>query len=237
MRKRFIAIATTLVALVLAVPATAHEQGTWILRGGAGMVSPKSDNLDFGTTNLEDGTVIENSYIQVDDGSSLILSGTYMLYDNWAVDILGAWPFEHDIDLTGTVNGSSVSVPIGSTKHLPPTVSLQYHFAPDATFQPYVGFGVNYTMFSSESVDQAVQDAAGLLAIKLEDSSGYAAQVGADWVFGDKWLLNVDVRYIQIKSELLITVDDGGNIIENIPVPGRVEINPWVFGVSVGYRF
>ena len=237
MRRKLNWIAAALVALIFAVPAAAHEQGTWILRGGAGMVSPQSDNLDFGTVNLEDGTVVENSYIQVDDGSSLILSGTYMLYDNWAIDILGAFPFEHDIDLTGTVEGSAGSVPIGSTKHLPPTISLQYHFSPEAAFQPYVGFGVNYTIFSSESVDQATQDASGLLAIELKDSSGFAAQVGADGVFGDNWLLNIDVRYIQIESELLITVDDGGNFIENLAVPGRVEINPWVYGVSVGYRF
>lgn len=237
MRRKLYLSAAAVAAMILAVPAVAHEQGTWILRGGAGMVSPKSDNLDFGTVVLVDGTVIENSYIQVDDGSSLILTGTYMLYDNWAIDILGALPFEHDIDLTGTVEGSPVTVPTGSTKHLPPTISLQYHFSPDATFQPYVGFGVNYTIFSSEKVNQTVQDAAGLLAIELKDSSGFAAQVGADWVFGDNWLLNVDVRYIQIESELLITVDDGGNVIPGLPVPGRVEINPWVYGVSVGYRF
>lgn len=237
MRRKLSLAAAVLVAMTLALPAAAHEQGTWILRGGAGMVSPKSNNLDFGTTNLEDGTVIENSYIQVDDGSSLILSGTYMLYDNWAIDILGAFPFEHDIDLKGTVDGSSVAVPIGSTKHLPPTISLQYHFFPDAAFQPYVGFGVNYTIFTSEKVDAAVQEAASLLAIKLDDSSGFAAQVGADLVFGEKWLVNIDVRYIQIQSKLLITVDDGGNVIPNIPVPGHVEINPWVYGVSVGYRF
>lgn len=237
MRRKLYLAAAALAATTLAVPAVAHEQGTWILRGGAGMVSPKSDNLDFGTVVLVDGTVIENSYIQVDDGSSLILSGTYMLYDNWAIDILGALPFEHDIDLTGTVEGSPVRVPTGSTKHLPPTISLQYHFSPEATFQPYVGFGVNYTIFFSEKVNAVVQDAAGLLDIELKDSTGFAAQVGADWILGEKWLVNIDVRYIQIESELLITVDDGGNIIEGLAVPGRVEINPWVYGVSVGYRF
>ena len=57
MRSKLYWAATALVALVVAMPAAAHEQGTWILRGGAGMVSPKSDNLDFGTVNLEDGTV------------------------------------------------------------------------------------------------------------------------------------------------------------------------------------
>ena len=61
-----------------------------------------------------------------------------MMTDNWAVELLAAYPFEHDIYL---VDGPEV----GSTKHLPPTVSLQYHFMPDSTFQPYLGAGVNYT--------------------------------------------------------------------------------------------
>ncbi len=237
MRSKLGMVATMLVALALAAPAAAHEAGQWVVRAGAGTVAPKSGNLGFGDVNLADGSVITGSSIEVDDGTSLVLSATYMIHDNWAVDILGALPFEHDIDLVGTLNGSSVTVPLGSTKHLPPTVSLQYHFKPDAAFQPYVGVGVNFTLFSSESVNQQVQNDASLLEIELEESSGLALQVGADWMFGDNWLANLDVRWIQIRSNLRITVDDAGTIISGIDVPGLVEIDPWVYSLSVGYTF
>ena len=236
MRIKLSLVATSIVALLLAMPASAHEAGTWIFRGGAGTVAPKSDNLELGDVTLLDDSVVENSFIEVDDGTSLVLGATYMIHDHWAVDILLAAPFEHDIDLTGTLDGSGVSVPLGSTDHLPPTVSFQYHFAPDATFQPYVGVGVNYTLFSSESVTQQVRDALGLVDIELEDSSGPAAQLGADWVIGDKWLINFDLRWILIESNLFVTIDDNGST-SVLEVPGQVEINPWVYSLNVGYRF
>ncbi len=236
MKSKFVLFASLLAAAALAVPAMAHEGGTWIVRGGAGMVSPKSGNLAFPDVDLGDGDTVTNASIEVDDGTSLVLSATYMINDNWAVDILGAWPFEHDIDLTGTVNGTAVTAPIGSTKHLPPTVSLQYHFAPESAFQPFVGLGVNYTMFMSESVTSDAQDI-GLVDIELEDSTGIAAQVGADWVFNDNWLVNFDVRWIQIRSNLLLTIDDGTTVTSGIDVPGNVEIDPWVFAINVGYKF
>ena len=237
MRSNLGRIAALLAALAMAVPATAHEAGTWILRVGYGMVSPKSDNLDFGETTLTGGGVIPDSYLEVDDGSSLVLSATYMIHDNWAIDILAAAPFEHDIDLKGTLDGAPFSAPVGTTDHLPPTLTLQYHFSPEAAFQPFVGVGVNHTLFFSESVSQVARDAVGLVDFELEDSYGPAFQVGADWAFGNNWLVNFDLRWIMIRSTLNITVDDGGTIISGITVPGQVEIDPWVFGVNVGYSF
>ena len=177
MKSKLGLVAAFTVALSLAMPAVAHESGKWVLRAGAGVVSPKSNNFGLGDVDLGDGSTAVNSRIEVDDGTSLVLGATYMMNANWAIDILAAAPFEHDIDLAGSVNGSSISAKIGSTKHLPPTVSLQYHFAPEAVFQPYVGLGVNYTLFSSESVTSTAE-AAGIAAIRLDDSFGAAAQLG-----------------------------------------------------------
>jgi len=204
--KRFsIVFAAALAALLLAVPASAHESGTWIARAGVGTVQPESKNLDLGAA----------GFIEVDDGTSLTLTLTYMFSQNWAFDVLAAWPFSHDITLGG--------LEVASTDHLPPTFSVQYHFMPDAKFQPYVGAGLNYTTFFST-------DTTGPLAgtkLDLDDSFGLALQVGADIEINEKWLVNVDFRYIDIETDARL---DGAKL-------GTVAINPWVYALAVGYRF
>jgi outer membrane protein len=179
--------------------------------------------------------------VQVDDGTSLTLSFTYMFTENWAFDVLAAWPFKHDIDIEATITDNILAVsetgavPFGEVEHLPPTFSVQYHFAPDAEFQPFVGLGLNYTMFVSEDLDSAWPDL-GVTDFSLDDSFGVAAQIGADWMFSDQWLLNFDLRWINIEADLSGTVDDGVNPPETGEL-GTVEIDPWVFAINLGYRF
>ena len=209
---KYLLVAGALLALA-ASPALAYEAGTWILRAGVGVVAPDSDNL----------VVDPDTIVQVDDGTSLTLMGTYMFSPNWAFDILASWPFSHDIKLAGTK--------IAETEHLPPTFSMQYHFLPDGTFQPYVGAGVNYTTFFNSDVTQVLTDALGITDIDLDDSFGLALQFGGDFLLGDRWLLNVDVRWIDIESDL--TASDGISSEE----VGTVKIDPWVYSVNVGFRF
>lgn len=236
MKRPFVVLTSMLLGVVFATPALAHEAGQWILRGGVGVVMPKDNNLTLPTISLPPLTI--DATVQVDDGTSLTLTGTYMFTKNWAFDILAAWPFKHDIDLDATIDDGtgpvSGSVPFGEVKHLPPTFSIQYHFSPDAKFQPFVGLGLNYTTFSGEKLNQDVVDA-GITSFSLDDSFGAAAQVGADWLLSGQWLVNFDVRWIQIESDLTATVDDGtGPVTGEL---GKVTIDPWVFAVNVGYRF
>jgi outer membrane protein len=237
MKRPFSVILSVLLAVAFATPALAHEAGQWILRGGVGTVMPKDDNLTLPEIAIDPLTI--NATVQVDDGTSLVLSATYMITENWGFDILAAWPFSHDIDLDATISDGvtteSGSVPFGEVEHLPPTFSLQYHFAPGAEFQPFVGFGLNYTTFMSEKLDAAVVEA-GIVDFSLDDSFGVAVQFGADWMFSDQWLVNFDVRWINIEADLKGTIDDG----VNAPVTGElgtVEIDPWVFAINLGYRF
>jgi len=236
MKRPFVVLTSILLGVVFATPALAHEAGQWILRGGVGVVMPKDNNLTLPTISLPPLTI--DATVQVDDGTSMTLTGTYMFTENWAFDILAAWPFKHDIDLDATIDDGTGPVsgraPFGEVKHLPPTFSVQYHFSPDAKFQPFVGLGLNYTTFSGEKLNQDVVDA-GITSFSLDDSFGVAAQVGADWLLSGQWLVNFDVRWINIESDLTATVDDGTG-----PVSGKlgtVKIDPWVFAVNVGYRF
>jgi outer membrane protein len=181
--------------------ATAMEQGDWLIRIGASNVDPKSNNHEL---------------VSVDSATSATFNFTYMMTANWAVEVLAAYPFEHDIYL---VDGPEV----GSTKHLPPTVSLQYHFLPDSTFQPYIGAGVNYTTFFSEELYGPLEGN----KLSLDDSWGLAGEIGADFMLGDAWFLNVSARFIDINTDAKVN----GEII------GEVNIDPWVYGAHVGFRF
>ena len=181
--------------------ALAFEPGDWLVRVGASYVSPASDNGDV---------------VSVESATSATINFSYMMTDCWALELLAAYPFKHDIEL---LDGTKV----GGTKHLPPTLSIQYHFNPTAKFQPYLGFGINYTNFFDEKTT-------GPLAgsnLNLGDSWGLAGQAGFDFLVSDKVFLNLDVRYIDIDTKATLDTTS----------LGTVEIDPWVFGGHIGFRF
>ena len=192
----------TALALLLAGGAGAANASDWIVRVGGHYVDPKSDNHEV---------------VSVDSGQSLTFNATYMLAPHWGVELLAAWPFSHDITLNA--DGSKVA----ETKHLPPTLSLQYHFLPDGKIRPYVGAGLNATIFFDEKTSGAL---AGT-DLSLDDSFGAAAQLGVDFALSGDWLLNVDARWIDIDTDARL---DGTGI-------GSVAIDPYAFGISVGRRF
>jgi outer membrane protein len=189
--------------------AHATEAGDWLVRVGASVVAPESDNGTLDLTDLE----LPDSDIDVDDGTSLTFTVSYFFTPNIAVELLAAYPFEHDFEL------EDIELD-GQTDHLPPTLSVQYHFAVNETFKPYVGVGVNWTMFSDESVEAPVD-------VSIDDSVGIAGQAGVDILFNENWLLNFDVRYISIEGDVEVGGFDAGT----------VDVNPWVYGAHVGYRF
>lgn len=224
MKRSLVVWTTALLSVALAAPAMAHEAGQWILRAGVGTVMPKDDNLDIPDLDV---------MVQVDDGTSLTLTGTYMFTDNWAFDILAAYPFSHDIKLEAT-DGSGASIAFGEVEHLPPTFSIQYHILPDAKFQPFVGLGVNYTTFLSEDLDGNSGITDLVIDYSLDDSFGVAVQAGADWMINDNWLINFDLRWINIESDLDVTFNTDPPATVGA---GTVKIDPWVFAINVGYRF
>ncbi len=177
--------------------AQAAVDSPWLVRAGISQVEPKSNNGSLG------------GGVAVDRQVGPSLNVAYFFSPNIAVDVLGALPFEHDISIGG--------VHAGSTKHLPPTVSLQYHFLPDAAIQPFVGVGANYTFFMDEKLG----------GVKLKDSFGVAAQIGVDVPLNQQWRVGFDARYIDIDT----TAKLGGVDI------GDVHIDPMVYSLNMGYRF
>ena len=181
--------------------ASAWEPGDWLLRVGASYVATASDNHEI---------------VSVGSATSATVNLGYMMTDCWGLELLAAYPFKHDLELA---DGTK----IGSTKQMPPTLSLQYHFRPTEKFQPYLGFGINYTSFFDEKTTGPLTGT----DLNLGDSWGIAGQAGFDVLVNDNVFLNLDVRYIDIDTKAAL---DGVSI-------GKVEIDPWVVGGHIGFRF
>jgi outer membrane protein len=211
-------------ALVAASPlAVAYDAGSWLTRFGYAVVAPDASS----TSALGD-------IVDVDDGSGAGISFTYMINPSLGVEVLGALPFTHDIQGTGALAG----VAIGETSHLPPTVSLQWYPAMGGKWQPYVGAGLNYTIFFDESTTPAFTTAlAGVVPgttrsdVSLDDSIGLALQLGVDYAVNDAWLINAAVWNIDIET----TADVSANGARAVLVD--VAIDPWVYMIGAGYRF
>lgn len=195
-------------ALAMAAPAAAQSRGDWTLGLGAHNVDPKSNNGSLDATALELGPLPPTEV-----GSSVrpTITFEYFIRDNLGIEVLASLPFQHDIDIRGVGK-------VGSTKHLPPTVSLQYHFANAGRATPFVGLGVNYTKFFSEETTGAL---AGT-RLELDDSWGLAAHVGVDFAIGQRSALRLDARWIDIDADVSV---------EGVKI-GKAQIDPLVYGVA-----
>lgn len=188
----------------LALPVSAQSAGDWTIGLGLASVMPKDGN----------GTLTAGA---VDVGNDLRPSITveYFIRDNIGVELLAATPFKHDV----SVGGGKV----GTVKHLPPVVSLNYHWDTGSAFQPYAGVGVNFTGFWDEKTTGALEGA----ELSLKNSWGLAAQVGADWWLNERAALRGTVRWIDIDSDVYL---NGAKI-------GTAEVDPLVVQAAYVMRF
>ncbi|WP_028311409.1 OmpW/AlkL family protein [Derxia gummosa] len=151
--------------------------------------------------------------IRVSDKALLDLDITYFVSPNISVELVLTNPQTHDIELSGQK--------IGSLKHLPPTLLAQYRFANSTPITPYIGAGVNFTKIWGVSLPAGS-------GLSLENKSiGPAGQIGVDFAFDKNWSLNLDAKYIKLDVDLR----------KNGVKADTVNVNPWLFGVGVGYRF
>lgn len=197
---------TLMVAVLgLASGAAMAQESPWLVRARA---------VHIDTANKSDpiGGAGAANRIHVDDKTIPELDVSYFLTPNIAAELILTYPQKHDVTLDGAK--------IGSFKHLPPTLSVQYHFAPAQAISPYLGAGVNYTRISKVRL----LDGAGDLE---NDSWGLALQAGVDFKLDRNWSVNVDVKKVQIRSDVFV----GG------ARASKVKVDPVLFGVGLGYRF
>ncbi|NNF96933.1 MAG: OmpW family protein [Halobacteria archaeon] len=202
-----------LVSLALvSTTALAVEAGDWIIRGGITVVSPNSDSSEV--------PGIPGSKVEVDDGTALGINFGYFFTDNWAIEVLLATPFTHDIKGSGSISSLGK---IGEIEMLPPTVNAQYHFMPQSSIKPYVGAGLTYFLVLDESTSGAL---AGT-TLNVDNSLGVGVQAGVDFMLDQHWLINLDLRYIALETDASV---GGGSKFD-------VTVDPWVYTLAVGYKF
>lgn len=194
-------------ALLCALSGSAiAQESPWQVRVRAVHIDPANKSDPVGGVGASDTISVSSKTIPEVDIS-------YFFTPHWAAELILTYPQKHDVKL----NGQN----IGSFKELPPTLTLQYHFLPASTFSPYVGAGLNYTRISSV-------DLLGGSGRLDSNSVGLALQAGLDFKLDKHWSLNLDVKKVQISSDVK---DAAGNKLSN------VSIDPWLIGVGVGYRF
>jgi len=192
-------------AAALLLPAGVQaEQGDWLVRVRA--VDIVTDSSSSPVT----GVAVKDKWIPEVDIS-------YFFTRNLAAELILTYPQKHDV----TFNGA----PIGSVKHLPPTLTLQYHFIPDGKYRPYVGAGINLTHFSNVKLNVG-----GSLPLNTERYSfGAAIQGGFDVELTKNLFLNLDVKKVWMDTDL--TNASTGAFVT------KLNIDPVLVGVGIGWKF
>ena len=194
-------------------------------------------NDDSGLISLHTGgvaTSLTGSGVGVNNSFTPEVDITYMFQNNWGIEIIAALT-NHDVALTGpgtvlTGLGLSDDFDIFDTYVLPPTVTLQYHFMPENKIRPYVGVGVNFTAFFGEDATDALEAMIGPVTVNTKNSWGWSAQIGADFEYKDNWFFNVDLKFIDINTTANLNTVVGNLLVD-------VDIDPFVIGVGIGYKF
>ncbi len=177
------------------------------------MVRVRATNLNW--ENGQSTATINASGLNVNAKDKTIpeLDVTYFFTKNIAAELVLTYPQRVDV--------RSHSTSLGTVTALPPTLLAQYHFTQFGPLKPYVGAGVNYTRFGSRNLGDADQ-------YSVEKSSvGYAAQIGADYMLTKNWGINLDVKYLQIKTDVI----SGGTSA------GTLDLSPIATSVGVTYKF
>ena len=198
-----LAVMTSLAPIV--AQAQSSSENPWMVRVRA---------VDLLWANGQSGSIVQGANVKAKDQIIPELDVSYFFTKNIAAELVLTYPQSIQIDAGGTK--------LGTIKALPPSLLLQYHFTNFGAFKPYVGAGVNYTIFSS-------RNNLGGGAYSVDSSSfGAVGQVGMDYMFDKNWGFNVDIKYATMSTN--VTDIAGANV-------GKLTLNPWMPAVGVTYKF
>ncbi|KNY17284.1 membrane protein [Shinella sp. SUS2] len=170
----------------------------------------------------------DSGFVNGIPGSDLSYSDTvipeldisYFFTDNVAAELILGTTYAN-VHADGGIKGLGK---VGKAWLLPPTVTLQYHFTDFGAFKPYVGAGVNYSLFYEQSGSGKFSN------LDIENKLGAALQVGFDYMLDEHWGVNFDVKKIFLEPKWKVDLDGA-------PLTGKAKLNPWLVGAGVTYRF
>lgn len=218
--------------------ATAPAMANWGLNVGPIIVAPDSSSSNLDVIEQVAGLPEGSTQATVNNNTQLGLTIDYKFTPNWAVQLIAATPFSHDIKVKGSaIDGLN----IGDTKHLPPTLLAQYYFdTGNDRVQPFVGLGLNYTTFFNEGVhndltgalqDLGVTTDSDKVGLSLKDSFGYALQVGVNIKLTDNLAAHLMVSKMDIETTGRVQVN--GTTIQSV----NVNIDPVVAMAGLRWTF
>ena len=166
--------------------------------------------------NGQSGSVVQGANVKAANKVIPEFDVSYFFTKNIAAELVLTYP--QTININYTANQTN----LGSIKALPPSLLLQYHFTDLGALKPYVGAGVNYTIFSN-------RNNLSNGAYSVDSSSvGAVGQVGADYMLDKNWGLNIDVKYATMSTNVTTAAGVNG---------GKLTLNPWMPSVGVAYKF
>jgi len=213
--------------LCLAAPAAAQSPsgglsaGDKLVRLRAIIVAPQGGSSGISPT-------FPGEEVKVTDSIAPEIDVTYMATDHLGFELIAATTKHKAKGKTGTTGSIGT---LASTWALPPTLTAQWHFNPKGSVRPYVGAGINYTIFYSEKASKGLETAVGDTRVTMSDSFGPAVQAGVDLDIGREVFLNLDVKWIDMDTKAkLATAAIGTQAV-------KVHIDPIVAGIGIGMKF
>lgn len=233
----------SLLVLALAaafIPTLAQaEAGDWVVRLRATNINPsessklgeKTDSANLGFTAAQlYGSSTAN--LEVDSNTIPEVDISYYVTKNIALELILALGSKHDVNVSGS--GGAVNHKLGEVNLLPPTLTAQWHFMPDQTFDPYVGAGLTYARAMDNGLTaDATGVGLGTHPIRIDRNNwGAALQAGFDINLTDRWLVNFDVKKIWLDTDVKLNLaGQGYKKIDDL------DIDPWVVSVGFGKKF
>lgn len=235
--------ATTLVSAMLAsMPIQALEKGDILLDVRVLNITPdvginSITNMD-GSQFTSSTAAPVNAGIDVDDGNSLGIDITYMMTNNFGIELMLDTSSKHDINGTGALAG----VKIGDTTVLPPSLIATWHFMTNNNIRPYVGAGLNYTMFFSENttngftstIDTVVTGGTSAVtstSVDVDDSFGIILQAGVNIDINKDWYVSLDAKYLDLDTTATVQANGADAVKVDF------DLNPLIVGIGIGTSF
>jgi outer membrane protein len=223
------------------------EAGDWVVRLRATNINPSESSKLGEQTNKAYGEFApglsmsqalygnDSANLSVDSNTIPELDISYYFTKNIAAELILALGTKHDVSISGLSSTAAINNKnLGEVNLLPPTLTAQWHFNPDQTFDPYVGLGVSYIRAMDNGLTAStVPVPATEHRIRIDrDSWGPALQVGLDINLKDRWLLNLDVKKIWFDTDVKLSANGGA--YRKID---ELDVDPWVVSVGFGKKF
>lgn len=192
----------------------------------------------------------DDAGFKVKDANTVGLTLDYFVNDNVSLEmVLGAPP---KMKLAGV--GKAIIVPpagnsdgmgvnlgdyanIASTRAYTPTFLAKYQFGTvDSKVRPYLGGGIMYAHFSDIKTDPNIEfpiPGMNIDSVKVDDAIAPVVVAGVDYNLTKDWYATASVSYAHLSTDATLNI----NGMVNITGKSKIEINPIVTYMGIGYRF